>query len=141
MRFLSWVIAPLQPLDPHLGSNALPFLHPALPAPPPPPEAVLAQLGGELLESAHKDLILVRDDYHFITAESLHHAMTSLVEHAPPQLHLVIATRVDPALPLARLRARGQLCEERAPHLQVSTEAASAFLQTAVGPEPPAEAI
>jgi LuxR family transcriptional regulator, maltose regulon positive regulatory protein len=141
MRFLSSVIAALQTLDPHLGSSTLALLHTALPAPPPPPETVLAQLAAELLESPHRDMILVLDDYHVITAESLHQAMTSLVEHAPPQLHLVIATRVDPALPLARLRARGQLCEVRATHLQFSAEEASTFLQTVMGLDLPAEAI
>src|SRR5260370_8762777 len=141
VRFLSLVIAALQTLDPHLGSSALALLHTALPAPPPPPETVLAQLAAELLERAQRDMILVLDDYHVITAESLQQAMTSLVEHPPPHLHLVIATRVDPTLSLARLRARGQLCEVRAAHLQFSTAEASAFLETVMGLDLPAEAI
>jgi LuxR family transcriptional regulator, maltose regulon positive regulatory protein len=133
MRFLSSVIAALQTLDPHLGSSALALLQTIPPAPPPPPEAVLAQLAAKLLERAHRDLILVLDDYHVITNEALQRAMTSLVEHAPPHLHLVIATRVDPALPLARLRVRGHLCEVRAVHLQFSTEEAGTFLETVMG--------
>jgi len=96
----------LQTLDPHLGSGALALLRTAPPAPPPPPEAVLAQLAAELLERAHRDLILVLDDYHVITNEALQRAVAALLEHSPLHLHLVIATRVDPALPLARLRAR-----------------------------------
>jgi LuxR family maltose regulon positive regulatory protein len=133
MRFLSSVIAALQTLDPHLGSSALALLHTTPPAPPPPPEAVLAQLAAELLERANRDLILVLDDYHVITNEALQRAVAALLEHPPPQLHLVIATRVDPALPLARLRVRGHLCEVRAVHLQFSTEEAGTFLETVMG--------
>lgn len=141
MSFLSSVIAALQTLDPHLGSSALALLHTTPPAPPPPPEAVLAQLAAELLESAHRDLILVLDDYHVITTESLQRAVAALMEHPPPHLHLVIATRVDPALPLARLRMRGQLCEVRAVHLQFSAEEAGTFLQTVMGLDLEASAI
>jgi LuxR family transcriptional regulator, maltose regulon positive regulatory protein len=128
MRFLSSVLAALQTHDPHLGSSTLALLQTLPPAPP--PEAILAQLAAELLESAHRDLILVLDDYHVITNEALQRALAALLEHPPPQLHLVIATRVDPALPLARLRVRGQLCEVRAAHLQFSTEEAGTFLET-----------
>jgi LuxR family transcriptional regulator, maltose regulon positive regulatory protein len=141
MRFLSSVIATLQTLDPHLGSSALALLHATLPAPPPPPETVLDQLAAEILENARRDLILVLDDYHVIMAESLQRAMTALVEHTPPNLRLVIATRVDPALPLARLRARGQLCEVRVAQLQFLPEETSAFLEAVMGLDLPAEAI
>ncbi len=141
MHFLSSVIAALQTLDPHLGSSALALLHATPPTPPPPPDIVLAQLAAELLERAQRDMTLVLDDYHVITAEALHRAMAALVEHIPPQLHLVIATRVDPALPLARLRARGQLCEVRVAQLQFLTEETSDFLETVMGLDLPAEAI
>ena len=141
MRFLSSVIAALQTLDPYLGSSALALLHTSPTAPPPPPEAVLAQLAAELLERAQRDMTLVLDDYYVITVESLHHAMVALVEHIPPQLHLVIATRVDPALPLARLRVRGQLCEVRVDQLQFQLEETSAFLGNVMGLDLPAEAI
>jgi LuxR family transcriptional regulator, maltose regulon positive regulatory protein len=141
MRFLSSVIAALRTLEPHLGSSALALLHTTPPAPPPPPETVLDQLAAEILEDARRDMILVLDDYHVITAESLQRAMTALVEHTPPKLHLVIATRVDPALPLARLRARGQLCEVRVAQLQFLPEETSAFLEAVMGLDLPAEAI
>jgi LuxR family transcriptional regulator, maltose regulon positive regulatory protein len=141
MRFLSSVIAALQTLDPYLGSSALALLHTSPTAPPPPPETVLAQLAAELLERAQRDVILVLDDYHVITAESLQRAMAALVEHIPPQLHLVIATRVDPALPLARLRARGQLCEVRVAQLQFQLEETSAFLGNVMGLDLPPEVI
>ncbi|HEX4203378.1 MAG TPA: LuxR C-terminal-related transcriptional regulator [Ktedonobacteraceae bacterium] len=133
MRFLSSVIAALQTLDPHLGSSALAMLHSTPPAPLPPPEVVFAQLAADLRERAHRDLILVLDDYHVITTAALQDAVAALLAYAPPHLHLVIATRVDPALPLARLRARGQLYEVRAAHLQFSAEEAHTFLQTVMG--------
>jgi LuxR family maltose regulon positive regulatory protein len=133
MRFLSSVIAALQTLDPHLGSSALALLHSTPPAPLPPPEVVFAQLAADLRERAHRDLILVLDDYHVITTAALQGAVAALLAYAPPHLHLVIATRVDPALPLARLRARGQLYEVRAAHLQFSAEEAHTFLQTVMG--------
>jgi LuxR family transcriptional regulator, maltose regulon positive regulatory protein len=141
VRFLSSVIAALQTLDPHLGSSALALLHITPPAPPPPPEAVLAQLAVDLLERAQRNITLVLDDYHLITTESLQRAVTALMEHSPPQFHLIIATRVDPALPLARLRARGQLCEVRAAQLQFSTEEAGAFLKTVMELDVSAEAV
>ncbi len=72
------------------------------------------------------------DDYHIITLEPLQHAIASLVEHCPPHLHLVITSRSDPRLPLARLRARGQLCEIRATDLQFDLAKAGYFLHIAL---------
>lgn len=133
MRFLSSVIAALQTLDPHLGSSALAMLHSTPSAPLPLAEVVFAQLALDLRERAPRDLILVLDDYHVITTAALQGAVAALLAYAPPNLHLVIATRVDPALPLARLRARGQLYEVRAAHLQFSFEETHTFLQTVMG--------
>ena len=79
------------------------------------------------------DVALVLDDYHIITAEPIQRGMTFLLEHLPPQLHLMLATRADPPLSLARLRAQGQLCEVRAADLRFGTAEASAFLQTVMG--------
>src|SRR5436305_6475213 len=84
---------------------------------------------------------LVLDDYHAITIEPIHHALTFLLEHLPPQMHLVIVTRADPPLPLSRLRARGQLTELRAAELQFAPEEARASLRTVMGLDLPAEAI
>lgn len=72
--------------------------------------------------------VLILEDYHLITAAPIHQALTSLLEHRPPRLHLVIATRVDPPLPLARLRAQGALTELRAPDLRFTHDEAAAFL-------------
>ena len=135
VRFLSALIAALQQLDPQLGTSALACLHPPPPSPPPSPETIVDLLVSDLHQQAGRDVVLVLDDYHLITTEALHQALASLVEHAPTPLHLVIATRTDPALPLARLRARGQLCEVRAAQLQFLPEETRTFLQAVMGLE------
>jgi LuxR family maltose regulon positive regulatory protein len=127
VRFLSSVIAALQTLDPAIGGSALALLHASQPA---ELRAVLVLLTTELMARRAATFALVLDDYHVITAPSIHQALSYLVEHLPEQLHLVIATREDPPLPLARLRARGQVTEVRAADLRFTTEEAGAFLHT-----------
>ena len=133
VRFLSALIAALQQLDPQLGTSTLAFLHPPPPSPPPSPETIVALLASDLHQQAPRDFVLVLDDYHVITTEALHHALAYLVEHAPSHLHVAMATRSDPALPLARLRARGQLCEVRAVQLQFLPEETGTFLHVVMG--------
>jgi LuxR family maltose regulon positive regulatory protein len=125
-RFLSYLIASLQTIDDHLGTNAFALLYTPQ---PPSPETVITLLTNELSRLGDAVLILVLDDYHVITAEPLHHALATLIEHLPAQVRLVISTRADPPLPLARLRARGQLTEVRVAHLRFSPEEASIFLR------------
>lgn len=91
------------------------------------------------LLSCEGDVALVLDDYEAITAEPVHRAIRYLVEHCPPHLHLVISTRTDPPLPLARLRAQNQLCEIRVAQLQFRADEASAFLRKVMGFELPAQ--
>ncbi len=79
------------------------------------------------------NFIFVLDDYHAIEAEPVDSALTFLVEHLPPQMHLVIATREDPPLPLARLRVRGQLTELRANDLRFTPAEAAEFLNQMMG--------
>src|SRR5947209_8613234 len=129
-RFLSYLIAALQTLDAQIGTTALAMLHTPQ---PPPPETVLALLTNDLMSREGGDVVLVLDDYHTITADPIHRGMTYLVEHLPPQLHLILATRADPPLSLTRLRAGGQLAEVRAADLRFGTAEASAFLQTVMG--------
>jgi LuxR family maltose regulon positive regulatory protein len=138
VRFLASVLAALQQLDPHMGTTALALLHSPQPV---PPERVLAVLTDELASREEGDFALVLDDYHAISAAPIHGSLTFLLEHLPPQMHLVIATRADPPLPLARLRARGQLSEVRAAELRFTTEEASTFLHTVMGLSLPPEAI
>ena len=101
-------------------------------APAPPIEAVLATLLNDL-DAVANDVVLVLDDYHVIEARDVQDGMAFLLEHLPPQVHLVIAGRADPALPLARLRARGELVEVRAADLRFTPDEAAAYLNGAMG--------
>ena len=129
-RFLSYVIAALQTLDAQLGTTALALLRTPQ---PPPPETILAVLTNDLVERGGGDVALVLDDYHVITVDPIQRAMTFLLEHLPPQMHLVLATRADPPFPLARLRAQGQLTEVRTADLRFGVAEAGTFLQAIIG--------
>ncbi len=129
-RFLSYVIAALQTLDVQLGTTALALLR----TPQPPlPEAVLAMLSNDLASREAGDFAHVLEDYHVITDEPIQRGMTFLLEHLPSQIHLILASRADPPLPLARLRAQGQLCEVRTGDLRFEAAEAGTFLQTMMG--------
>ena len=90
-------------------------------------ESILTTLLNEIA-AIPDNFILVLDDYHVIDSEPIDHALTFLLDHLPPQMHLVITTREDPSLPLARYRARGQLTELRAADLRFTPEEAAEFL-------------
>src|SRR5436305_5857217 len=108
--FLTYLVAALQTIAPTIGEGVLG----ALQSPQPPPtEAILTALLNEIT-AIPDNFVLVLDDYHVIEAKPVDQALTYLVEHLPLQMHLVIATREVPQLPLARLRARGQLTARRA---------------------------
>jgi LuxR family maltose regulon positive regulatory protein len=135
-RFLAYLVAALQTVQADVGTAALA----ALQSPQPPPaESVLTALINEIAAlpgpGDHEDrsYILVLDDYHLITAQPIHDTITFLLDHLPPNLHLVVATRADPPLPIARLRGRGQLTELRESDLRFTTDEAAAFLNTRVG--------
>jgi LuxR family maltose regulon positive regulatory protein len=128
-RFLAYLIAALRTIETSVGKGVLS----ALQSPQPPPaEAVLVSLINEVA-AIPGSIILVLDDYHLIEARAIHDALTFLLEHLPSQLHLVIATRDDPPLSLARLRARGELTELRATDLRFSSSEAAKFLNQAMG--------
>src|SRR6266571_2414027 len=137
-RFLAYLIAALQTLDAQIGATALALLHTPQ---PPPPETVLAVLANDLVGRDAGDVVLVLDDYHTIAADPIQRGMTFLLEHLPPQLHLILVTRTDPPLSLTRLRAGGRLAELRAADLRFGTAEASAFLQTVMGLDLEASAI
>ena len=99
---------------------------------PPPIESILTALLNEIT-TIPDNFVLVLDDYHVIDAKPVDEALTFLLEHLPPQMHLVIATREDPHLPLARLRARGQLTELRAADLRFTPAEAAEFLNQVMG--------
>jgi LuxR family transcriptional regulator, maltose regulon positive regulatory protein len=113
--FWTYLIGALRTAADGVGGPALTLLQ----SPQPPMEAVLATLLNEL-SALPDDVVLVLDDYHVIDAREVQDGMAFLLEHLPPQLHLVIAGRADPVLPLARLRGRGELVEIRAPPICAS---------------------
>jgi len=128
-RFLTCIIAALQTIQPALGENLLA----ALQAPQlPPVETLLTSLLNEI-SALPDDLILVLDDYHLLDSKSVDAALTFLVEHQPPQLRLLIASREDPPLPLARLRVRNQLIELRTADLRFTPAEATDFLNRTMG--------
>jgi LuxR family transcriptional regulator, maltose regulon positive regulatory protein len=100
--------------------------------PPPSIPTVLDELINTVTASAER-VLLVLDDYHLIQTPEIHEQMTYLLEHQPPNLHLVIATRADPPLPITRLRARGQLSEFRAADLRFTAAETEAFFRTMTG--------
>ncbi len=129
VRFLAYVIAALQTVETNIGKGTLGMLKSPQ---PPPAESILTSLLNEIAALPDR-LILVLDDYHLIETQPIHDALTFLLEHPPPQIHLVIATRDDPHLPLARLRARGQLTELRATDLRFTSAEAAEFLNQTMG--------
>jgi LuxR family maltose regulon positive regulatory protein len=99
---------------------------------PPPPKVILTALISGL-ETIDIRCALILDDYHLISNQVIHDALTFLVEHLPLQMHLVLISREDPPLPLARLRARGQLAEIRVDDLRFTLEEATQFLDQRPG--------
>jgi LuxR family transcriptional regulator, maltose regulon positive regulatory protein len=128
-RFLAYLVAALQTFVPDIGEGVLTILH--SPQPPPPASILTALLND--LTTIRDHFVLVLDDYHVLDAKPIDQALTYLVEHLPPHMHLVIATREDPPLPLARLRARGHLTEVRATDLRFTHSEATAFLTQVMG--------
>ena len=128
-RFLTYLVAALQTLAPTIGEGVLTLLQSPQ---PPPPESILTALLNDLT-TIKDQFVLVLDDYHVLDAKAVDQALTFLVEHLPPHMHLVITTREDPHLPLARLRARGQLTELRAADLRFTASEAAAFLNQVMG--------
>src|SRR5437773_2659322 len=128
-RFLAYLVAALQTIAATIGEGVLGVLQSSQ---PPPPEAILTALLNEIT-TLPDHFVLVLDDYHVIDAKPVDMALTYLVEHLPPQMHLVIATREDPQVPLARLRARSHLTELRAADLRFAASEASAFLSQVMG--------
>ncbi len=123
-RFLSYLIAALQTVLPHLGTGLLQLFQ----SPQPPPvETLLTTLLNEIA-TLPTACVFVLDDYHLAATAAVNQTLVFLLEHLPPQMHLVITTREDPDLPLARLRTRNQLTEVRAADLRFTPTEAADFL-------------
>ena len=128
-RFLVYLVAALQTIAANIGESVLGVLQ----SPQPPPiESTLTALLNEIT-TIPDDFVLVLDDYHVIDTRAVDDALAFVLDHLPPRMHLVIATREDPHLPLARLRARGQLSELRAADLRFTPSEAAEFLVEVMG--------
>ncbi|MHB1341155.1 MAG: LuxR C-terminal-related transcriptional regulator [Coriobacteriia bacterium] len=128
-RFLAYIVAALRTVTASIGEAALGMLQSPQ---PPQTESILTALLNEIATLPH-DLVLVLDDYHVVDSALVDEAVAFLLERQPPQLHMVIATREDPRLPLARWRARGQLTELRAADLRFTPTEAAEFLNQVMG--------
>ena len=139
IRFWVYFIAALHSLNPDLSANTSTLLQ----SPEPPPlETVLTILLNDLGTWASRSatdtgvapgIVLVLEDYHLITTPEIHQSLSFLLDHLPPTLHLVMTTRADPPLPLARLRASGQLSEIRATDLRFTAAETALFLNERMG--------
>lgn len=125
--FWSYVIAAVRCIVPDEGRRAGSLLASSQPL-----EAVVASLLNDLA-NVSDDVVLVLDDYHVIESAPLHDSMAFLLSHLPPQVHMVLGTRADPPLPLARLRARGDLLEIRAADLRFTPDESVAYFNDAMG--------
>src|ERR687898_15197 len=129
IRFLSYLATALGAVEEGFGEGILA----ALRSPQPPRlEALTATLLNEMA-ALPGDLDLVLDDYHLIDSEAVHGIVSFMLERLPESVHLVISCRVQPPLPLARLRARGQMVELGAAELSFTREEAAAFLKEVMG--------
>src|SRR6266540_8929 len=136
-RFWRYIVAAVERVHKGIGEQALSLLnasaHPTL-------KAIVTALLNELA-ARPDELVLVLDDYHLIESPAVHDSLAFLLEHLSPNLHLVISSRSDPPIPLARFRARGQLAELRAADLRFTFEEAAAFLRSVWGLNLPAQSI
>jgi len=121
-RFLAYLIAALQTIAVNIGDDVPGGLPQSAPL-----EEFLAGLINQI-DSVPKNILLVLDDYHLIAAQPIHDAVTFPIDHLPDNVHLAIATRADPPLPIARLRGRGQLTDLRLSDLRFVLEEAAEFL-------------
>jgi LuxR family maltose regulon positive regulatory protein len=128
-RFLVYMIAALRTIETNTGKGVLSQIRSPQ---PPPAEEILTVLINELVAIPDRT-ILILDDYHLIDDQRIHDALSFLLARLPHQMHLIIATREDPDLPLARLRARGQLIELRAADLRLTSSEAAEFLNQGMG--------
>ena len=128
-RFLGYLVAALQTIAPNIGEGLLA----ALRSPQPPrTESILTALLNQIA-GVPESFALVLDDYHVIDSKPVDDALAFLIEHLPPQMHVIITTREDPPLPLATLRARDQLTELRVADLRFSASEAAEFLNKVMG--------
>ncbi len=139
VRFWRHEVAALDRAHPGIGERAGPLLGP--PAPSSFDALVTAVINELTAEPGEDEVLLVLDDYHLIDSQPVHASLMFLLEHLPPGLRVVLASRSDPPLPLARLRASGQLAELRADELRFTADEAAALLREAAGADLPGAAV
>ncbi len=127
-QFLRYLLAALQHIDPAAGALLPGMLQP--PKPSPIPKILVALIND--LAASHKEFVIILDDYQEIDAQAVHDLLAQLIEHMPPNLHMILAARADPPLNLPQLRARGQLLELRAADLCFDSASARIFFQDAM---------
>jgi LuxR family maltose regulon positive regulatory protein len=123
IRFLSYLVAAIETAGTDVSAEARTMLQLSA---PPPLQTILAVLINELEKLTHS-IYIVLDDYQFISNKAIHEALAFFLDHLPSNTHLVMATRSDPPIPLARLRSRGQMAEIRAVDLRFSYEETACF--------------
>lgn len=128
-QFFTYLIAALQRVDSAIGADAQALLASAQ---PPPTNQVMTLLINDITQ-IQQPFVLVLDDYHLITTQAIHDALSFLVEKMPPPMRLVMTTRTDPPLPLARWRARRMMTEIRTQDLRFTQAEAQAFLRDQLG--------
>lgn len=131
VQFWAYVIAALRTLQTGLGDTALGMLQASQ---PPSIEVILTELLNEVA-GIQDHFLLALDDYHAIDNENIHHGLTFLLENIPPQMHLVIASRTEPPLPLPLLRVRRALVELSLTDLRFNAQEAADFLTQVMGLE------
>ncbi len=129
--FLTHLLAAVQATSPEVGVDAVTVLEGDRGT---PTETVLVSLVNDL-DTLAGPTVIALDDYHVIDAPAVHEAVTFLLDNLPPQVTVAMTTRADPPLPLARLRARGELLEIRAADLRFTAEEAAEFLNEVMGLE------
>jgi LuxR family maltose regulon positive regulatory protein len=137
IRFLTYLIAALQSVDARIGESANSLIQ----SPQAPPiEQVMTMMSNDLA-ATNAEFVLVLDDYHVIKNEAVHQASSLLLDHLPPGIHLLIVSRTNPPLPLARWRARDELTEVRMGDLRFTPDEAARFLNEAMRLKLPTETI
>jgi len=136
-RFWRYIVAAVDRVHKGIGEQALSLLNASA---QPTPKAIVTALLNELA-ARPDELVLVLDDYHLIESHAVHDSLAFLLEHLSPTMHVVIASRSDPPIPLARFRARGQLAELRAADLRFTFEEAAGLLRRVWGLNLPEESI
>ncbi|MCD6053466.1 MAG: ATP-dependent transcriptional regulator [Rubrobacteraceae bacterium] len=129
VRFLAYLVGALRAVEEGVGDGILASLR----SPGPPPVEAVMRILVNNLANAHREVVMVLDDYHVVDSEPVHQAVSFLLEHLPENAHLIVSSRTDPPLPLPRLRARAQMAEIRAADLRFTTDEASAFLRNVMG--------